>query len=67
MREAPASGDSEPGYRILFSRANDRGTIVVADADEAHRKAHSIAQAGGRAEVQYVPRTGAPQTLATYP
>lgn len=66
---APPSADGEPGYRVLFTRANGRGrgTIVVADAGEAHREAHSIAQAGGRAQVQYLTRTGALQTLASYP
>lgn len=64
---APSAGDA--GYRVVFTRAygGARGTLVVADAAEAHREAHVISQAGGRAEVQYLTPGGTHQTLATYP
>lgn len=56
-------------FRVSYTRANGRdgGTVAAEDAAEAHRTAHAIAKAGGRAEVQYVTPSGTHQTLATYP
>lgn len=56
-------------YRVVFTRPGEprRGTIVIASESVACREARAIAEAGGRAEVQYVEPGGTRRTVATYP
>lgn len=73
LQEGPADMADHPSevhpYRVVFTRVGSArpGRIESTDAGVAHREARAIADAGGRAEVQYVASTGPPQTLATYP
>lgn len=65
-------------YRVVFTaaqavaraggvaEAGRRGVIVARDAATAHREASIIDEAGGWAEVRFVPEDGESRVLAVY-
>lgn len=59
-------------YRVVFtptgaSNSRRRGIIVPRDEASAHREAQSVADAGGRAEVQHIGEDGRRRVVAVYP
>lgn len=59
-------------YRVVFTpsgaiHSRRSGVIVPRDEQAAHREARSVADAGGRAEVQHIGEDSCRRVVAVYP